>query len=661
MKYFYHVSPKKRKGSKKQSTNPQGRSGKTQTPFLRWQEAIGFGLLGSVIFYFAHHAVADEQLISANQFRFGMMLSILISVGASAEFFKTNARKIALWSLPAVLAAVFVNIAVTYTWIDPSPTLSFLAGTLVIPIGILWLFILRQEASTDQEASGDPPFRLREVFTSPLTKIVALLILLLSGFLIFYQLGYFDIWEDENLVINAAIGVTEDGLSYFDEGYSRARVHTLMIAGLFELFGDSEFIGRLPSAIFGIVFVVLCFVIFTRWFGFAWLAILLPLICMMNDRFLLLFRYMRMYALLIPLFLAGTYIIYRTIEAFRKPSSNDDDKRDTLKKYGLVLLSIFFLILLAHIHKLSMILLPVFGLYFLYRAGVNRTKSELRLLAAFSGIVIILLILTFAVELEALKMFRQVSRRIFAPHNAMTEYYQYMLNNGLPRNATLMFLIAGIGLLFSKISSRLKSLLVIHYLLIVLALVSMIYLVGNSGRDYRYIAHIVPFVISALMLTVYFTGKIIGKKAYPWGMVSILLISGLHLQHDYKRNYVRHPWSPRYSVVYNTLLSNFQPGDALIVQNVKTYYLDPEALAGDKYLKLSKKEKYTLPQFKDDVRRLGHGWVMYELHKSHHWDIEIRKYIYKKFKPYHNGNLDELGVELFYFDESMTGKNKSDQ
>ena len=580
-------------------------------------------------------------------------LSGSVALFGSTRIFKKHVGRWSQIGVGLVLLVTLVNLALSNGWIEKQEVYLYLASTLSIPVGILWLFVLMYMSTDDQENMTQDRFALTSVYSSGLVRIAGVIVLLISAFLIFYRLGYFDIWEDENLVINAAVGVTEQGWSYFDEGYSRARLHTIIIAGLIELFGDSEFIGRLPSAVFGVGFVLLAFFVFARWYGLAWLAILLPLICLMNDRFLLLFRYMRMYALLIPLFLAGTYLIYQTIEMFQQRNVAGSERPAHFKKWGMVALSVVFILLLAHIHKLSMIVLPVFGLFIVYKALIERNKTQLRVLWVVSGGVAILLMLTFVFELDALKMFRQVAKRMTTPHAAKLAYFEYVLDNALPQNVTLMALLAGVGLFFAGVSRRIKSLLVLNYLFIVIALVAMVYLIGDRGRDYRYIAHLVPFVVCSNLLVVYYSSRVFSRKIYPWSFAVVLLISAFHLGQQYERIYIRHPWAPRYSQVYQTLVSNFTPGDALIVQNVKTYYLDPEKLAGDHLIKIPKRETYTLDQFKEVIRREKQGWVMWELHKSHYMPIEIRKYIYKRFKPYHNGNIDDLGVELFYFDETM--------
>ncbi len=195
-----------------------------------------------------------------------------------------------------------------------------MANALTIPLAIAVYFILKYKSIPSDPENSPQIYTVSKVFTGISPKVAALFILMISAFLIFYRLGYYDIWEDENLVINAAVGVYEQGFSYLQEGYDRAWLHTVMCAGVFEVFGVSEFTGRLPSAIFGIAFVLICFYVLARWYGLAWLALLIPLVSLMNDRFLILFRYMRMYALLIPLFLICVYLISRAISRFQQES-----------------------------------------------------------------------------------------------------------------------------------------------------------------------------------------------------------------------------------------------------------------------------------------------------------------------------------------------------
>ena len=642
---------------KKTSSNQSAPKAKSNNKGLHqpnaWLMSGVYAVLGCLAYYYLQPILAFRTSDSA-QMRMAMtVISGAAALLGSTGFFRREAGKVALWSIPIIGIQLLANILLTYQWVDPAGMWLFFANTITIPLGILWYFILRSRSVDEEVESTSASWSIPAVFNTTLSRVVGILILLVSCVLIFYRLGYYDIWEDENLVINAAKGVYEQGVAYFKDGYDRAWIHTLLCAGVFEVFGVSEFTGRIPSAIFGIVFVLVCFYVFARWYGLAWLALLIPLICLMNDRFLILFRYMRMYALLIPLFLLGVYLLYRAIEWIQKSSFNAEPSKSSYRPWLQVAIALLFIPLLAHIHKLSMILLPAFGLFVLYIVLLHRSRNQLRLLWISLAGGVVLLMLTFVVQLDALKMFRQVAEKIMVPHNPMTAYFEYVFKNGLPLNSTFMFLLAGLGLLGAKISRRYKSLLILNYLFIVIAVISMVYLIGNEGRDYRYVAHIVPFVVCTLLVTIYFAGRVVAKGSYPWTMILVLLIASIQLIYDYEKVYVRHPWAPRYSIVYDALKSQYKADDALFATNIKSYYLDPKALAGPHYHKVPKRKEYTMEQFEADIRAEGRGWFLWELHKSHHLRQEIIQYIYKNFKPIHNSNLDDLGVELFYFDETM--------
>ncbi len=611
------------------------------------------GLLGGLAYFFLHPILAFNTVNSESLMLLMTVLSVGLAAFGATGLFKQHVDRIILATIPLIILHVLANVMLTYGWLEASGILVFLANALTIPLAIPVYFILKYKSVAPDPDNTLQGYTIAKVFAGIGPKVGALLILGISAFLIFYRLGYYDIWEDENLVINAAVGVYEQGFSYLKEGYDRAWLHTIMCAGVFEIFGVSEFTGRLPSAIFGIAFVLICFYVFARWYGMAWLALLIPLVCLMNDRFLILFRYMRMYALLIPLFLICVYVISRAISKMQQGSEDEAQQHMNKRNWIYVALAMLSLPLLAHVHKLSMIVLPVFGLLILYLVILHRTKTQVRMLwAALAGMVIIL-ILTFGLQLDSLRMFRQVAVKIFSPHTPLTAYFEYMFENGLPLNSTFMFLLGGIGLLGSKVTRTMKTLLILNYLFIAIAVVAMVYLIGNEGRDYRYIAHIVPFVVCTQLIAVHYYTKALWKGSYPWAMIVVFLVSTLQLVDGYGRVYERHPWAPRYSTVYATLREQYKPGDALFATNIKTYYLDAAALAGTHYHKVPKKKGYSLEQLKSDIRLEGHGWFLWELHKTQQIRDEVIQYIYQNFKPVHNSRLDDLGVELFYFDESM--------
>lgn len=628
---------------------------------LQWGKSILYGVVGAALFYIFNHILLFSPPADQGYVITYSIISGVLAFVCSTKLFQHHVDKITYAGLALILVQVLVTIALTYSWIAANDFWDFLSGTIAIPLGIVWYFILKNKVESDA-VNTEFVFPFKPLFQDTSLRIISIAVFLICGVLIFYRLGFYDIWEDENMVINAAIGIQQHGFNYLAEGYDRVWVHSFLIAWVFDLFGVSEFTGRLPSAVFGLIFVVTCYYVFTRWYGKGLIAVMIPIVCLMNDRFLILFRYMRMYALLIPIFLLGVYIIYRTITIKNKEVFFRGKKIAFIStKFLYILSSIVMLLLLAHLQKLSMIILPVFFIFISMLVWYLRTK-ELKYFLLFAiGGGIILAFLSFGLELNSLRMFRQVTGAILTKHGVYGEYYRYILDNGLPVNSTMMTLIGGLGLLRSRVSIGVKSILGISYLLISIALICMVYLIASEGHDYRYIAHIVPFVVGIVLFVWYKSGQLVSKKTASLWLFFVFVVAFLSFKEDYKRVYVKHPWAPSYSIVYKTLKDKYRHGDALFAQNVKTYYLDPVQLAGNLYHKVPGRKEYTLEQFKQDINLAQRGWVMWDKHKVYHWRDDVITYIYQNFKPYHGGPIDDLGVELWYFDEKILNKKQDEE
>jgi hypothetical protein len=477
------------------------------------------------------------------------------------------------------------------------------------------------------------------------------LVFALGCFLVFYRLGHYDFYEDEGMVINAAVGLRDQGLSYLKEGYDRAWIHSWLVSQSIQLFGESEWSARLPSAVFGLLFILTSFYIFYKWFKWPWLGILIPVVCLLTDEFLILFRYTRMYAVLIPLFLTGIYLSYVFLTKEVNRSTIPGLKVEWMKFHpGYSIAALLVMGLAFHIHALAAVgFLGAFFLLFVLWLSTKQERYKVFLLVAF-GIAVVSYILGLA-DVEVFRMIPKALKRMMMEHNPQYAYYTFLFNNGLPTNITLMTLAGGIGLLFNKqwaIGKR--HILGFLYMVMVLDFIFMVYLLADEGRDYRYIVHIVPLVIAIQLITLFATGKMFSNKVLVALLISMpLLYSGYTMTREYKEIYIRHPWSPLYSVVYPDIESRYKPGEALFYQNIKTYYLDPDILAGKDAIKMGRKKEYTLDQFKEVAKNYTAGWVVFDTHKGYHVDPSIINYIHNNAQKFHGTGVDDTGVEVYYF------------
>ena len=71
------------------------------------------------------------------------------------------------------------------------------------------------------------------------------------------------------------------------------------------------------------------------------------------------------------------------------------------------------------------------------------------------------------------------------------------------------------------------------------------------------------------------------------------------------------------------------------------------------YISMLNARKYKYETFLEDVQKYDAGWITWETRKSYHINNSILSYIDKNFTKHHGKNMDNLGVEVYYFDKSM--------
>ncbi|MFA4953083.1 MAG: glycosyltransferase family 39 protein [Candidatus Pacearchaeota archaeon] len=94
-------------------------------------------------------------------------------------------------------------------------------------------------------------------------EYVLLAVILLFGFFLrIYRLGVPPFWIDESISTIASLNILEKGIPLFDSGllYSRAYLFHYVQA-FFLLFGNTDFLARFPSVIFGLLTIVLAYFI----------------------------------------------------------------------------------------------------------------------------------------------------------------------------------------------------------------------------------------------------------------------------------------------------------------------------------------------------------------------------------------------------------------
>lgn len=149
------------------------------------------------------------------------------------------------------------------------------------------------------------------------TNIVLLAILLIGSFLRIYRLNFKGLWLDEILTIIPAKSNTISGVLASTSVYNISPPLDFIIVHFFLQFGNNDFITRLPSALFGILSIVLIFIVAKSLFGTkeGMISALLLSIAPMHIWYS---QEARMYSLFVFLSLLSILFFYKAIVADEK-------------------------------------------------------------------------------------------------------------------------------------------------------------------------------------------------------------------------------------------------------------------------------------------------------------------------------------------------------
>ncbi|MEZ4886681.1 MAG: glycosyltransferase family 39 protein [Chitinophagales bacterium] len=498
-------------------------------------------------------------------------------------------------------------------------------------------------------------FLVQKWQAEPLASKLALIGLCLLGSTVYlYDLSYYDWLPDEPLVVETAKGYLETG-SYIKwdfwmdqagtEWYGRAWPHTWMVAQSIKVLGLSEWSTRLVSAIFGILFILVIYGVTNFFFQNRWTAFLVTFVCILQPYFVVYFRRVRMYAVLVPIFVLLYYLAYQAITT-KKTYPLSLYRNDWVKKYinydwGLMILTLITFYLSLKIHVLSLVLLPPLSLLVMYLLII---KKQVRLwwpfLIGAIAMGIIILNINYTVLFSILGRF----------FTFFSTYQPYYIANLLaflfPTPFSIVVLLLGCMLVgFAKIKTRILAI----YLLFGTSFTIFVYMIVYDTH-FRYTIHILPF---AYMLIVGILMKINQLFTTPWQKIIIptfiALLSILHFADKFDWVYYNYPETQFSSQAYVSIQQNIQPNKEGIIS---LYFIDMYMEGMGKSIKkidMSNNKQYSINQFKRDLEQFEEGaWVTWATHKGYHLPPNLINYIVQNCGVYHGHEVDDTKVEVYY-------------
>lgn len=491
-----------------------------------------------------------------------------------------------------------------------------------------------------------------------------LMILMLFSVISTYKLGNFELREDEYQVVDAAAGYHYTGEFYTwdwinqekgERYYDRAWPHTWLIAQVYEIFGISEWSSRIISAIFGILFILSSYFIIKFFTENKNISLLTILIFIFYSNYINFFRYTRMYAILAPVFLILSYLLYKGITGkntlnFKFAKINNCIEKNLNFNYAFIFIGLIFLILNYLIHINSLIILPAILLFIIYLSIIKKDRKYILFsITGVVGLIIVYLLYYFKVITNFSKLLSFFEMKNYP-------YLEFLLGYPFSKEIALILLLLGL-LLFFILKNNLRDKIAFLYIITVFSLIFFIW-IAKRYSSFLYTSHVSVISIILLVSIFYWIAKIYKFKLIKYLLYLILfLVIFTQFYVNFDRLYGNnHPYG-RYRDAYKTILENYDSKNQVIFgQYLRKYYLK-DLGENVNFISMLKAEQYEFSVFLDDLKKHESGWITWESRKSYHIKQIIRDYICNNFVQKHGEScgeiIDNTKVEVFYFNQDM--------
>lgn len=544
---------------------------------------------------------------------------------------------------------------------------------------LTWTFLLinRKAISEVLTKFFSPPFPDRSVVEKLTHSIqpkyfLAVGVLMIIAFMMFsYRLDAKDFWDDEYLILRAAKGYSETATFYSWDfikdapsktEYTRAWPHTLIVAQSYKLLGVSEWSTRIVSVIAGCIFVGVSFFVcayFSQNFLF---SLIVSIVFLLNPDFIYYWRYARMYAILLPVFFIWAFFVHKAVEGSPRNKATERQKKSLLASYlnfnwGYVALSLIVLYFAYHIHMNSMILPLATVVYIFLIAVTARERKYIALLTA-AGIAGLT-----AYPLIPQKLNENLTYYLllFKAYNPI--YLQLIVQRPFHSIISLGLLAGSLVIVFLAPCKEIRRKLGFCVSIVFTAIVFFVFCANFYDNHYRFISHLVPFAILMICFVYFIVIKIFkNKHVLAIGIAMLLLSQAANFIHLQKVLYQAASMQPFPSVAYKTVKEKLKPNEVIFAQGIKDYYMagipttTPIISLGNIEQGTAGTHSYRFDQFFNDLLAYRQGWVIWEKYKEFHIDPKVAAYAMTLFKKYHGKGVDNSGVEVYYFDESMIKK-----
>ncbi|MEN8120035.1 MAG: glycosyltransferase family 39 protein [Bacteroidota bacterium] len=614
-------------------------------------------ILSAIIFY---SIFKIEEKLTANIAKYTFLILLLYSISISLIPIQENSNEFIvfynrLMAFQNILMVPTIVLGIISVWIHKAKLQQIING-------------LYSKKEVQEEKLG-----IKERIFNPIKKLFSkkeilstsllLVIIGISIFTLFYRLDYFDLYSDEAQVTKGAAGYYHTGEykqwsfikdKIIGKTYDRARPHLFVVAQSFKVFGISNWAARFPSALFGILLLLIAFFI-SRFFVRDKTASILTIFSFaFFFEFLLLQHWGRMYAMLMPIYIITFYLAFRILTEkntikFLKTTNNSFIGKFLNFNYSLLPLFLIFFYFAYQLHANSLILFPVLFLFSILIILFTKEKKYLFVIVA--GIFAILVTWFF------INMFSDIRAALryatFFKGNNSEIYTQLIFGFPFSYTTNLIFVFIGLSSLFIVKNNkfRKKYLILIASSFVIWLTFSYIF---KFPVSFRYVSFAVPISIILIIGFSILILKTLFNRIIQISLIALLVISILQsFTSRYNDLYISNFASPaRPSVAYKTINKNLKPGELLLRHWGPEIYLDDI----DSSVVVMPVAHYKGKPFNEiftNLQQHDAGWLTWHTHNSLRIDSLVRNYANTYFKKYHGHGVDTTGVEVYYYNKNM--------
>jgi len=313
---------------------------------------------------------------------------------------------------------------------------------------------------------------------SKIAIYIALLLIIIAGAVLrLHRLSTQSYWMDEGYTINAVLSISEKGSMILDSGenYSCA-TYCYPTAYITKIFGNNAFSYRLFSAIIGIIFILIIFIIINNLFN-SHIALLSSFLVSFSYWQIAWSRQARWYTLFALLFWLALYFFYKSLYANKN-------------KFLNIVLTATFTILAIFTHGLGYLLPLIFiGWIIINQVFIQKKFNWKKNIVIILNGIIILWLFNLISGIDILSyLFNNLNLHYVLPY-----YLSFYLRTYWP------FIALALVALFNKNGSYKKE---IYFLLFTLGAYLIPLSFFTDMVQYRYMFHLTPifFILGSIGL-----------------------------------------------------------------------------------------------------------------------------------------------------------------